>query len=170
MCGSGIRCLFWPRYPGWVKSRIRIRDDQPESYFRELRNQFFGSGMEKNQIRDPGWNTFGSGILTLVEVYRYMLSDTIPYHIRACMSSFDCPQGRTILVCGKNSLPLSSISLGSDPAPLQDYEVINRQAINEHFLSVYVKSLHHFTFCYLFISRCQFWWSTRTNSTRTSGI
>jgi hypothetical protein len=39
--------------------------------------------------------------------------------------------------------------LGSDPAPLQDYEVINRWEINEHFLSMYVKSLHHFTFCYI---------------------
>jgi hypothetical protein len=31
-CGSGIRCLFDP----W------IRDEQPESYFRELRNHYFG--------------------------------------------------------------------------------------------------------------------------------
>jgi hypothetical protein len=54
---------------------IQIRDEQPESYFLELRNHFFGlkhlilgcesgmekiwirepgSGMEKSQIRDPG--------------------------------------------------------------------------------------------------------------------
>jgi hypothetical protein len=63
--GSGIRCLFdpWIRDPGWVKVRIRIRDEQPGSYFLELRNLFFGlkysnpeSGMEKIRIRDkhPG--------------------------------------------------------------------------------------------------------------------
>ena len=66
--------------PGWEKVSIRIRDDQPGSYFLELRNHvlvslglnylFFdedpgsgmesvrirdsGSGMEKIQIRDPG--------------------------------------------------------------------------------------------------------------------
>jgi hypothetical protein len=62
------------RDPGWVKKkRIRIRDEQPGSYFRELKRQFFGlkylnslvwirdgkklspgSGMEKSWIRDPG--------------------------------------------------------------------------------------------------------------------
>ncbi len=55
--------------PGWVKKiRIRIRDEQPGSYFGELRNNFFGvkilkffdadpgSGIEKIRIRDenPG--------------------------------------------------------------------------------------------------------------------
>jgi hypothetical protein len=54
-------------------SGIRIRDEQPGSYFLELRNHFFGlkyldslmriwdeknsdpgSGMEKSRIRDPG--------------------------------------------------------------------------------------------------------------------
>jgi hypothetical protein len=60
------------------KSGSRIRDEQSESYFRELRNQFFGlkylnsmmrirdigSGMEKIQIWDPGWKKSdpGSGI------------------------------------------------------------------------------------------------------------
>jgi hypothetical protein len=54
-----------------------IRDEQPGSYFLELRNHFFaffgvkilkffdedpGSGMEKVRIRDPGWRKFGSGI------------------------------------------------------------------------------------------------------------
>jgi hypothetical protein len=45
-------------------SGIRIRDEQPRSYFRELRNNFFvkilkffdadpGSGMEKIRILDP---------------------------------------------------------------------------------------------------------------------
>jgi hypothetical protein len=33
---------FLPRDPGWVKIRIRIRDEQLESYFRELRNKFLG--------------------------------------------------------------------------------------------------------------------------------
>jgi hypothetical protein len=38
--GSGIRCLFdpWIRDPGWLKIKIRIKDDHPGSYFRELRN------------------------------------------------------------------------------------------------------------------------------------
>jgi hypothetical protein len=41
-CGSGIRCLFdpWIQDPGWEK--IGIRDEQPGSYFRELKKQFFG--------------------------------------------------------------------------------------------------------------------------------
>jgi hypothetical protein len=30
------------RDPGWVKVRIRIRDEQPGSYFLELRNHFLG--------------------------------------------------------------------------------------------------------------------------------
>jgi hypothetical protein len=69
--GSGIGCLFdpWIRDPGWEKVSIRIRDEQPRSYFLELRNHFFGffgvkilkffdedpgSGMETVRIRDPG--------------------------------------------------------------------------------------------------------------------
>jgi hypothetical protein len=56
-----------------------IRDEQPGSYFPELRNHFFvflglkfinslmrirdlGSGMETVRIRDPGWKKVGSGI------------------------------------------------------------------------------------------------------------
>jgi hypothetical protein len=53
--------------PGWEKFSIRIRDEQPGSYFLELRNHFFaffgvkilkffdedpGSGMETVRIRD----------------------------------------------------------------------------------------------------------------------
>jgi hypothetical protein len=58
-----IRCLFdpWIRYPGWIKKiRIRIRNEQPESYFGLKYLEFFdavpGSEMEKNRIRDkhPG--------------------------------------------------------------------------------------------------------------------
>jgi hypothetical protein len=84
--GSGIRCLFDPaiRDPGWLESQYPdpgsgrgrksasgsgIRDEQPGSYFLELRNHFFvffwvkilkffdadpGSGMENVRIRDPG--------------------------------------------------------------------------------------------------------------------
>ncbi len=69
--GSGIRCLFDP----WIRDPGRIRDEQPGSYFRERRSQFFGlkylnilfgsgirdgkksdpvSGMENIRIRDPG--------------------------------------------------------------------------------------------------------------------
>jgi hypothetical protein len=54
-----------------------IRDEQPGSYFLELRNHFFaffgvkiiiffdenpGSGMETVRIRDPGWKKVGSWI------------------------------------------------------------------------------------------------------------
>ncbi len=54
-----------------------IRDEQPGSYFLELRNHFFaflgvkilkffdedpGSGMVTVRIRDPGWKKVGSGI------------------------------------------------------------------------------------------------------------
>jgi hypothetical protein len=54
-----------------------IRDEQPGSYYLELRNHFFaffgvkilkffdedpGSGMETVRIRDPGWKKVGSGI------------------------------------------------------------------------------------------------------------
>ena len=53
-----------------------IRDEQPGSYFLELRNHFFaflgvkilkffdedpGSGMETVRIRDPGWKKVGPG-------------------------------------------------------------------------------------------------------------
>jgi hypothetical protein len=62
---------------GWEKVSIRIRDEQPGSYFLELRNHFFaffgvkmlkffdedpGSGLETVRIRDPGWKKVGSGI------------------------------------------------------------------------------------------------------------
>jgi hypothetical protein len=56
-----IRCLFDP----W----IRIRDEQPGSYFRELRNHLFGLKYLNSLMRirdgknsDPGWTNFGSGI------------------------------------------------------------------------------------------------------------
>ncbi len=54
-----------------------IRDEQPGSYFLELRNRSFGffgvkilqlfdadpgSEMETGRIRDPGWKKVGSGI------------------------------------------------------------------------------------------------------------
>ncbi len=42
--GSGIRCLFQPLDPGWVKIRIRIRDEQPGSYF--LRNSVMKNRIE----------------------------------------------------------------------------------------------------------------------------
>ncbi len=55
---SGIQCLFDP----W------IRDEQPGSYFRELRNNtwylnsFIRIRDGKKLFRDPGWKKFGSGI------------------------------------------------------------------------------------------------------------
>jgi hypothetical protein len=41
-----------------------IRDEQPGSYFLELRNHFFGLNYSNSlmRIRDPGWELFGSGI------------------------------------------------------------------------------------------------------------
>jgi hypothetical protein len=55
------------RDPGWEKVSIRIRDEQPVSYFLELRNHFFAFlGLKYvnslMRIRDPGWRQFGSGI------------------------------------------------------------------------------------------------------------
>jgi hypothetical protein len=60
-----------------------IRDEQPGSYFKELRNNFFdffgvellkffedpGSGMETVRIRDPGWKKVGSATLPSVNCY-----------------------------------------------------------------------------------------------------
>ncbi len=42
-----------------------IRDEQPGSYFLELRNHFFVLKYLNSlmRIRDPGWRQFGSGIL-----------------------------------------------------------------------------------------------------------
>ncbi len=68
--GSGIRDV---KKSGSVSG---IRDEQPGSYFLELRNHFLGlhhlnslmpirypgSGMEKIWIWDPGWNKVRSGI------------------------------------------------------------------------------------------------------------
>ncbi len=44
-------------------SGIRIRDEQPESYFRELRKHFFGLKYLNSlmRIRDPGWKKLRSG-------------------------------------------------------------------------------------------------------------
>jgi hypothetical protein len=68
--GSGIRDGRKSASGSW------IRDEQPGSYFLELRNHFFGfevkilnffdadpgSGMETVRIRDPGWKKGGSEI------------------------------------------------------------------------------------------------------------
>jgi hypothetical protein len=58
--GSGAFCDPWIRNPGWVKSRIRIRDEQPGSYFLELRNNFFGVQILQFFDTDPGsgWRQF----------------------------------------------------------------------------------------------------------------
>jgi len=43
--------------------KIRIRDEQLGSYFRELRNNFlFWFKILKFLDADPGWKKFGSGI------------------------------------------------------------------------------------------------------------
>jgi hypothetical protein len=45
-------------------SGIRIQDERPGSYFRELKKQFLGLKYLNSlmRIRDPGWKQFGSGI------------------------------------------------------------------------------------------------------------
>jgi hypothetical protein len=64
-----IRCLFDP----WIRDvyKIRIRDEQPGSYFRELRNHFLGLKYSNSLIRirdgknsdtGSGGKKFGSGI------------------------------------------------------------------------------------------------------------
>jgi hypothetical protein len=67
--GSGIGCLFDPGIRDGRKSASGsgIRDEQPGSYFLELRNHFFVFlGLKYlnslMRIRDPGWKKFGSGI------------------------------------------------------------------------------------------------------------
>jgi hypothetical protein len=43
--------------------KIRIRDEQPGSYFLELRNNFWVKILKFfDAARDPGWKKFGSGI------------------------------------------------------------------------------------------------------------
>jgi hypothetical protein len=41
---------------------IRIREEQPGPYFREIRNHFSGSGMEKSESGIRDGKKFGSGI------------------------------------------------------------------------------------------------------------
>ncbi len=102
-CGSGIRCLFDPWILDGKKIKIQIWDELPGSYFRELRNNFFGlkylnsliadadpaifltldpgSGMEKVRIRDKH---SGSATLVIYLRYRMMLpsvSKIIPVKI-----------------------------------------------------------------------------------------
>jgi hypothetical protein len=77
--GSGIRCLFdpWIRDGRKLASGSGIRDEQPGSYFLELRNHFFaflgvkirkffdedtGSGIETVRIRDGKKSDPGFGI------------------------------------------------------------------------------------------------------------
>jgi hypothetical protein len=58
--------------PGWVKIKIRIRDKDPGSYFRELRNNFWvkmlkffdadPGGIRNLLTLDPGWKKCGINI------------------------------------------------------------------------------------------------------------
>jgi hypothetical protein len=49
---------FLSRDPGWVKIRIRIRDEKNLGPgWKE-----FGSGIRDGKNSDPGWKEFGSGI------------------------------------------------------------------------------------------------------------
>jgi hypothetical protein len=69
--GSGIGCFLTPgsgnRHGRKSASGSGIRDEQPGSYFLELRNNFFAFFEVEilnslKRIRDPGWRQFGSGI------------------------------------------------------------------------------------------------------------
>jgi hypothetical protein len=67
--GSGIGCFFDPGIRDGRKSASGsgIRDEQPGSYFLELRNHFYAFlGLKYlnslMRIRDPGWKKVGSGI------------------------------------------------------------------------------------------------------------
>jgi hypothetical protein len=53
-----------------------IRDEQPGSYFRELRNKFLGLKYLNSfiRIRDTGWKNFGSGM----EKFRFGIRDNHP--------------------------------------------------------------------------------------------
>jgi hypothetical protein len=61
---------FWPLDPGSGKGKksgsgsgIRSRDEQPGSYFLELRNHFWVKYLNYlMRIRDPGWKKIGSGM------------------------------------------------------------------------------------------------------------
>jgi hypothetical protein len=59
--GSGA--FLTPRSGMGKKSVSGIRDEQPGSYFLELRNHFLGLKYSNSlmRIRDPGWEQFGSG-------------------------------------------------------------------------------------------------------------
>jgi hypothetical protein len=51
------------RYAGAATTkRIRIRDEQPGSYYRELRNHFFWVKIIEFFDANPGWKKFGFGI------------------------------------------------------------------------------------------------------------
>jgi hypothetical protein len=52
---------------------IRIRDEQPEpgSYFREIRNNFFGLKYLKFFDADPGWRKLGAWI-TIPDPQHYL--------------------------------------------------------------------------------------------------
>jgi hypothetical protein len=93
VCGSGIRCLFDPLYPGWVKKiKMRIRDVHIPDHVSEGLEKIFwvkilkflyadpdlGSGIILPWIRDQGWKKFGywirdkhPGSATQVECLRY---------------------------------------------------------------------------------------------------
>jgi hypothetical protein len=58
--GSGVP--FWPRDQRWVKNKIRIRDEQPGSYFRERIKKFFGLKYLNYFMRIRDGKKFGSGI------------------------------------------------------------------------------------------------------------
>jgi hypothetical protein len=88
---------FGPLDPGWVKHRIRIRDDQPGSYFRELRNQFFGLLFDE----DPGWKKFGSGTGSGIKI-------PDPQHCAECHTS----RQNIIILCLKYLVDILKVRLG----------------------------------------------------------
>jgi hypothetical protein len=80
-----------------------IRDEQPGSYFLELRNHFFGffgvkilkffdadpgSGRETVRIRDPGWEKVGSGIRDQHPASATLLLTVVAYSTGFCTLSY----------------------------------------------------------------------------------
>jgi hypothetical protein len=70
--------------PGWIKIRIRIRDEEPVSYFRELRDNFLGSGIREGKNSDPG---FGINIpdpqhCEKPTYFKYMTQYRYPYQTK----------------------------------------------------------------------------------------
>ncbi len=82
---------FWPL--GKI-SGIRIRDEQPGSYFRELRSNFLGLNNLNSlmRIRNPGWKKFGSRI-NIADPQHCLLGNILNYMWYNCLMCSPPPGG-----------------------------------------------------------------------------